>query len=491
MSGRGVRYTAGALPMIGTTIAGKYLVKRRIGSGGMGAVYEGEHIEIGKRVAIKVIEHEHARSVELAARFRREARAASAVESEHIVQVFDVGQDEAVGLYMVMELLVGEDLSSRLEKGGGKIPVDEAVTIATQAARALGKAHAAGVVHRDLKPANLFLTTREDGSVSVKILDFGISKLVRPEHDAKSSTLTREGSVMGTPMYMSPEQAQGLPVDARSDVWSLASVLYEALAGRTAYDARDTYEQMIVQIVTQKPHAIETIAPWVPAAIARVIESALTHDVAARMPDASSFAKQLTEAARLPRTASDPDLAAAAPRSEAEPRALVGTVAGAANPPTGTGVVVGARSEHDAAAPRKRSPMTWLALAAVGAVAAVIVAVVTRGPSPAAPAGGGLVASTAEASATPSGSPSIAGSPEAASTTRLQPLGSSTIEAAGAAPVASASAAPRATTAITTAPDAGGRPLARPVAGSNATATPATTKTGTTQYGAAGVSTAY
>jgi tRNA A-37 threonylcarbamoyl transferase component Bud32 len=476
--------------MIGTTIAGKYLVKRRIGSGGMGAVYEGEHVEIGKRVAIKVIEHEHARSAELAARFRREARAASAVESEHIVQVFDVGQDDAVGLYMVMELLAGEDLSSRLEKGGGKIPVDEAVTIATQAARALGKAHAAGVVHRDLKPANLFLTTREDGSVSVKILDFGISKLVRPEHDAKSSTLTREGSVMGTPMYMSPEQAQGLRLDARSDVWSLASVLYEALAGRTAYDARDTYEQMIVQIVTQKPRSIESIAPWVPAAIARVIESALTHDVATRMPDASSFAKQLAEAGRLPRTASDPDLAALAPRAAAGAGSGVG---GPANPPTGTGVVVGARSEHDAAAPRKRSPVGLIALVAVGLVAAVVVGVMTRGPSPAATPGGGLVASTmdAPAPASPSGSPSPAGSAAGASTTRLQPLGSSSADSDGVAPAASASAAPKATTATTMASDAGARPVARPLAGANPTVTPATTKAGTTQYGAAGVSTAY
>ena len=342
--------------MIGTTIAGKYLIKRRIGSGGMGAVYEGEHVEIGKRVAIKVIEHEHARSAELAARFRREARAASAVESEHIVQVFDVGQDEAIGLYMVMELLVGEDLASRLEKAGGKIPVEEAVTIATQAARALGKAHAAGVVHRDLKPANLFLTTREDGSVSVKVLDFGISKLVRPEHDAKSSNLTREGSVMGTPMYMSPEQAQGLPVDARSDVWSLASVLYEAIAGRTAYDARDTYEQMIVQIVTQKPRPIEEVAPWVPAAIARVIESALAHDIAMRIPDATSFAKKLAEAAHMPATASDPDLTLLAPAPSSDGRVVVRASTGAASPPTGTGVVVGARTELEAGAAAQARP---------------------------------------------------------------------------------------------------------------------------------------
>src|SRR6185295_7953045 len=118
--------------LTGVTVAGKYLVKRRIGAGGMGAVYEGEHVEIGKRVAIKVIEHEHARSWELAARFKREARAASAVESEHIVQVFDVGSDEKIGLYMVMELLSGEDLSERLQKSGGKIAVEDAIAVGLQ-----------------------------------------------------------------------------------------------------------------------------------------------------------------------------------------------------------------------------------------------------------------------------------------------------------------------------------------------------------------------
>jgi len=145
---------------IGTTLAGKYAIRKLIGRGGMGAVYEGEHVEIGKRVAIKVIEHEHARSAELAARFKREARAASAVESEHIVQVFDVGEDPKIGLYMVMEYLAGEDLAERIARAGGKLPVEEATPLVIQAARALAKAHAAGVIHRDLKPANLFVTTR-------------------------------------------------------------------------------------------------------------------------------------------------------------------------------------------------------------------------------------------------------------------------------------------------------------------------------------------
>jgi serine/threonine-protein kinase len=225
--------------LVGTTIAGKYRLRSVLGVGGMGAVYEGEHLEIGKRVAIKVIDGRHAAYDEMAARFRREARAASAVESEHIVQVFDVGQDPAAGLYMVMELLSGEDLARRMERAGGSLPLEDVITIGVQAARALAKAHAAGVVHRDLKPANLFLVAREDGSLHVKILDFGISKLLRDEPESApqaAKALTREGAVIGTPQYMSPEQAQGLPVDSRTDVWSLAALLYEAIAGVPAYE---------------------------------------------------------------------------------------------------------------------------------------------------------------------------------------------------------------------------------------------------------------
>jgi eukaryotic-like serine/threonine-protein kinase len=298
----------------GRTIAGKYLVKRRIGAGGMGAVYEGEHVEIGKRVAIKVIDHEHAKSEELAQRFRREARAASSVESEHIVHVFDVGQDPDVGLYMVMEILSGMDLATRLEQCGGALPLEEATTILLQTARGLAKAHAAGVVHRDLKPANLFLTKREDGSPCVKVLDFGISKLTRRDDDtskSKGQSLTREGVVIGTPQYMSPEQAQGLPVDARTDVWSLGAVAYEVFSGKPLFGDRDTYEQMIVQIVTTKPKPLVEVAPHVPREIAAVVDAALTHDASSRLADCGAFAARLADAARLPRS-SDPDLANAA-----------------------------------------------------------------------------------------------------------------------------------------------------------------------------------
>jgi serine/threonine-protein kinase len=290
--------------LLGKTIAGKYLVKRLIGVGGMGSVFEGEHIEIGKRVAIKVIDPVHAGSEEVAVRFKREARAASRVESENIVQVFDVGNDPESGLYMVMEYLVGEDLAQRLERET-RLDVQLAASIGAQAARALAKAHAAGVVHRDLKPANLFLTMREDGFLRVKILDFGISKLMRDESGISLAppapggrrALTRQGIVIGTPQYMSPEQAQGLPVDHRTDVWSLGAVLYEALAGRTAFKEMPTYEQTIIQIVMNQPKALSDVAPWVPPELAAVIHEALTHEVSQRLPDCGVFASRLVQAA--------------------------------------------------------------------------------------------------------------------------------------------------------------------------------------------------
>jgi serine/threonine-protein kinase len=414
-------------------IAGKYRIKRRIGAGGMGAVYEGEHVEIGKRVAIKVIEHQHAQSEELASRFKREARAASAVESEHIVQVFDVGRDPELGLYMVMEMLSGEDVASRLEKSGGKLSIEEATTILVQTARALTKAHAAGVVHRDLKPANLFMTTREDGSICIKILDFGISKLQRPDaKDTTSSSLTREGTVIGTPQYMSPEQAQGLAVDARTDVWSLGAVAYELYAGLPAFEPRSTYEQMIVQIVTQKPKPLSQLAPWVPAPIAAVIGDALVHDVDARLPDAATFARRLASAE------------------------TPGSGVRISPPATNAGIEVTA-----AAAVPGRSRL----YAGIGAAALAVVAiggfVATRSSSPATSGSGSGLVMTAAPSA--SASASVAAATIPAPVTSVEPPA----EVASVAPKPETKAPPR---PAVKAPPAKGSP---------------------TQYGGAGVSTAY
>jgi serine/threonine protein kinase len=288
---------------VGTTIAGKYRIRRLIGVGGMGSVYEGQHVDLAKKVAVKIIETAAGTSAELAARFRREARAASAVESEGIVQVFDVGRDPQVGLYMVMELLHGEDLEMRLRKQPAR-RLDPVLVaqIGHQVARALVKAHAARVIHRDLKPANIFLTDRDDGSLRVKILDFGISKLLASEASITTSKeglleLTQAGVALGTPQYMSPEQAQGLTtVDHRTDVWGLGVVLYEALAGIPAYPELRTYQETIINLLQVKAHPLAQVAPWVPEPLAKVVHDALEHDMGARIQSCALLASRLEEA---------------------------------------------------------------------------------------------------------------------------------------------------------------------------------------------------
>ena len=285
--------------LVGATIAGKYKVEKVIGSGAMGVVCSARHVEIGKRVAIKLIESSIAGNADVARRFRREARAASIVESDHIVQVFDVGEDPHLGLYMVMEYLTGEDLSARLARET-MLDVDTSVKIAYQVSRALSKAHAAGVIHRDLKPANVFLVAKEDKSIFVKVLDFGISKMLGSESLAKSGQLelTRAGSAIGTPQYASPEQAQGLlDADHRTDIWSLGVMLYEMLAGQPAYKETPTYEQFIVQLVTTEPEPLATVAPWVPPALAAVVHAAVRHNPDERIPDCDSFGRLLLQAA--------------------------------------------------------------------------------------------------------------------------------------------------------------------------------------------------
>jgi len=285
--------------IVGATVAGKYRVRRIIGSGSMGIVCEAEHLEIGKRLAIKVIDASLAGMSDIAMRFRQEARAASLVESQHIVQVFDVGADEKLGLYLVMEYLTGEDLSALIAREK-RLPTDTAVRIGAQVARGLAKAHEAGVVHRDLKPANIFLTEREDDDPLVKILDFGISKVIDASRAESKLKLTRAGTVVGTPQYMSPEQAQGFSVDERTDVWALGLVLYEMLAGRPAYQELPTYEAFIIHLVSHPPDALSQVAPWVPKALADVVHQAIEHDMAKRIPSCIELGRRMLEAHPIP-----------------------------------------------------------------------------------------------------------------------------------------------------------------------------------------------
>ena len=281
---------------LGSIVSGKYALKRLVGTGSMGEVYEGTHLEIGKRVAVKLMNASYADAPEIVARFRREARAASAVESDYIVQVFDAGRDAEHGLYMVSEFLVGEDLEALLARQGRLDPLF-AARMAYQVARGLARAHAAGVIHRDLKPANIFVTTRDDESLLCKILDFGISKVTLDDLARGDAGLTAAGLTLGTPQYMSPEQVKAQPdVDGRADVWSLGAVLYEALAGVPAYAERASTFDILTAIVKEEPPKLVQIAPWVPREIAEVVEAAMVKDREKRLPDAQSFARRLLDA---------------------------------------------------------------------------------------------------------------------------------------------------------------------------------------------------
>jgi serine/threonine-protein kinase len=260
----------------------------------MGVVCEALHLDLGKRVALKLIDKSMKESDAIIARVRREAKAAGRIDSDHIVDVFDVNADARVGLYMVMEHLTGEDLQARLEKEK-RIDTKTAVMIAHQIARGLAKAHEAGVIHRDLKPANVFLTTRDNGQLLVKLLDFGVSKILREE--TADARITGTGTPIGTPLYMSPEQAEGKDdVDGRADIWSLGAVLYEALAGTTPFSDRGSYHGTIVGILTSRPKLLQDAAPWVPAELAKVVDAMLVHDRDARIPNAGAVTQRLLDA---------------------------------------------------------------------------------------------------------------------------------------------------------------------------------------------------
>ncbi|WP_437313186.1 protein kinase domain-containing protein [Sorangium sp. So ce385] len=287
-----------------TTLNGRYTLGRLIGQGGMGAVYEAEDVALQRRVAVKVLSPELAHGRSALGRFEREARAASAIRTEHIVRVLDADVDQATGSpFLVMELLRGEDLAHLLDRLG-PLPPRLALRIVAQACVGLERAHEAGVVHRDIKPANLFLARREGGGgLVVKLLDFGVAK-IRPAHDPRRDTtgLTWSGHVLGTPRYMSPEQARGIKdIDHRTDLWSLGVVLYRALAGRTPTEDVKAVGELIAALVADLPAPVQDFAPWVPPEVAAVIDGALQYQPADRYPSASAMRDAL-----LPLLGEDP-----------------------------------------------------------------------------------------------------------------------------------------------------------------------------------------
>jgi eukaryotic-like serine/threonine-protein kinase len=249
----------------GDMLVGKYRVERVIGEGGMGVVLAATHLRLGQRVAIKLMRKE-AINEEAVERFLREARALVRLRSEHVTRVIDVGEAEDGVPFLVMEYLEGSDLSSVLQQRGALAPKD-AVEYLLQACEAIAEAHAAGIIHRDLKPANLFLTRAPDGSDAIKVLDFGISKLIEAEDCAPSKNLTATTTVFGSPAYMSPEQMRSARyADARSDIWSLGVILYELLSGAIPFDGA-TYPDLVLAVNMNRPAAFAARRREVPAGL--------------------------------------------------------------------------------------------------------------------------------------------------------------------------------------------------------------------------------
>jgi serine/threonine-protein kinase len=270
--------------LTGRVLAQKYEIVRLLGQGGMGAVYEARN-HLGRRFALKLLlDPRLAQDEQLVSRFFREAKASAGIESEHVVQVYDTGIDgETRWPFIVMELLRGEDLEHTIVRVGALQPM-VAARIVSQAAAGLAKAHASGIVHRDIKPANIFLTEREAGDLVVKILDFGIAKASVDGLSSGDQGLTKTGAMLGTPLYMSPEQAQGAKhVDPRTDVWSLCMCLYEALAGRTPFQDVDTLGKLIMAICSRDPVPLQDLAPWIEPALAQVVHEGLARDPARRI----------------------------------------------------------------------------------------------------------------------------------------------------------------------------------------------------------------
>jgi len=273
-----------------TMLAGKYRLGRLLGEGGMGAVYEAEHVGLGAKVAVKLLGEGSNTDPKSIARFKREAKAMGQVKHDNVVRVMDTGADEFGLPYLVMELLDGESLSSVLRRER-RLKPEVAVEITCQILAGLSVAHDKGVVHRDLKPGNVFLAHQEDGRRRVKILDFGISKL----HDSTTHNVTAEGALVGTPNFMAPEQITGdSDSDIRIDVYAVGVLLYRMVAGRLPYVAKQA-DELYKKILAAKPTRPRDLCADISAELESVILRAMAPDRSKRFADARTFERALRE----------------------------------------------------------------------------------------------------------------------------------------------------------------------------------------------------
>ncbi len=280
-------------------IGSKYRVVRELGAGGMGVVVEVEHVEFPRRFALKWIRPDLV-SPEAERRFKQEAVVVGGLTHENVVSISDFGRDADGAAFMVMELLDGETLAARLERRGA-LPVARVVKLVEQVCAGLSAAHARGIVHRDIKPSNLFCATRSDGTEVVKILDFGVAKAV------EQPSVTVSASPVGTAYYMAPEQAMSGPVDARTDVYAVGVVAFEALTGGRVPHPGETFPQVMAHLLTKPPLSLAELRPDLPPGLVEIVERALAHEPNERFTSADAFARAIrpfsTTASALDETA--------------------------------------------------------------------------------------------------------------------------------------------------------------------------------------------
>jgi serine/threonine protein kinase len=276
----------------GDIIAGKYRVDWVLGTGSTGVVLAAYHLNLHERVAIKLLLPEALSNPEAVKRFEREARSAVKIKSEHVARVIDVGSLDEGAPYIVMEHLQGEDLAARLGRTG-PLPIEEAVDFVLQACEAIAEAHGLGIVHRDLKPANLFCVRTSDDHATIKVLDFGISKVLDSAGLHAPGEMTRTSVVVGSPFYMSPEQMQApRTVDARTDIWAIGVILYELITGNVPFPG-ETLPQIAVRVAKSPPPMLRVIRPEVPAGLDSVIERCLEKSPKKRYKSVADLAAAL------------------------------------------------------------------------------------------------------------------------------------------------------------------------------------------------------
>ena len=358
-------------PKVGMVLQERYRIVRKIGEGGMGAVYEGEHVLIKRRVAIKCLHSQFATNPEIVARFHREALAATSIGHQNIIEVTDMGRFDDGSVFMVLEFLLGRDWSDDIDNQGAQ-PLGKTVHIVDQVCDALTAAHAKGIIHRDLKPENIYLIERGADTEFVKVLDFGISKF--KDNAGGGKGMTQTGTTLGTPYYMAPEQAQGKKdIDHRADIYSLGVILFQALTGQYPFDD-ESYPMLVLKICTEPAPPLRLYRPDLPEELERLVAKLLSKSPDDRFPDCASLKAALAPFRSVQDT---PEVAADAPSTANMQSSLL--TGGA---PADSGIRVPATQVHavdaSAAPPSSKLPLIIGAgvgmalLGALGVVAALV-----------------------------------------------------------------------------------------------------------------------